>query len=186
MEDHDIVELFLARNEDAISKTAEKYGPRIRQIAYGVLGNHESAEECENDTYQKAWESIPPNDPRAHLFSYLGRIVRNIALNRLKAEESQKRNAIQCELTREMKESIPASVNTEADVLRGELIKIIESYLDKCSELQRKVFVRRYWYWDSISAISRRYGISQASVKTMLFRMRKDLKKHLVQGGYGI
>lgn len=104
MEDNDIVELFLARNEDAISRTAEKYGSRIRQIAYGVIGNHESAEECENDTYQKAWESIPPNEPREHLFSYLGRIVRNIALNRLKAEESKKRNAIRCELEGDISE----------------------------------------------------------------------------------
>lgn len=186
MEDNDIVELFLARNEDAISRTAEKYGPRIRQIAYGVIGNHESAEECENDTYYKAWESIPPNEPREHLFSYLGRIVRNIALNRLKAEESKKRNAIRCELTHEMKESIPANVNVEADILNGELRGLIEAYLDTCSELQQKVFVRRYWYWDSISAISQRYGISQSNVKTMLFRIRKDLKMHLTQGGYDI
>ena len=127
-----------------------------------------------------------PNEPREHLFSYLGRIVRNIALNRLKAEESKKRNAIRCELTHEMKESIPANVNVEADILHSELRNLIEAYLDTCSELQQKVFVRRYWYWDSISAISQRYGISQSNVKTMLFRMRKDLKMHLTQGGYDI
>lgn len=186
MEDNDIVELFLVRNEEAISKTAEKYGPRIRQIAYGVLNNHESAEECENDTYLKAWESIPPNEPRKHLFSYLGRIVRNIAINRLKEEESKKRKNLRCELTREMAESIPSSINIEADMLHEELKKLIETYLDTCSELQQNVFIRRYWYWDSISAISQRYGISQSNVKIILFRMRKDLKRHLAQGGYDI
>ena len=184
MEDNDIVELFLARNEDAISRTAEKYGPRIRQIAYGVIGNHESAEECENDTYYKAWESIPPNEPREHLFSYLGRIVRNIALNRLKAEESKKRNAIRCELTHEMKKSIPANVNVEADILHRELRDLIEAYLDTCSELQQKVFVRRYWYFDSVSEICAKYSLPQSKVKTTLFRMREKLKDRLIQGGY--
>ena len=186
MEDNDIVELFLARNEDALSVTAEKYGTQIRRIAYGILGNHESAEECENDTYQKAWESIPPNEPRKNLFSYLGRIVHNIALDRLKAEDCKKRSGKRCEFTREMTESIPANVNIEAEILHEELKRLIGAYLDTCSDLQQKVFVRRYWYWDSISQISLHYGISQGNVKTILSRMRKELKKFLSKGGYTI
>ena len=186
MEDNDIVELFLARNEDAISKAAEKYGSRIRQIAYGILNDYESAEECENDTYHKAWDSIPPNEPRKHLFAYLGRIVRNIALNRLKADTRKKRSANCVELTKEMMESIPSGVNLEADVLYEELQQHIESYLDTCSEIQQKIFVRRYWYWDSVSQISRYYGLSQGNVKTMLSRMRKELKRYLSRGGYEI
>lgn len=186
MEDNGIVELFLARNEEAISRTAEKYGSRIKQIAYGILSNHESAEECENDTYHKAWDSIPPNEPRKHLFAYLGRIVRNIALNRLKADTRKKRSAIRCELTREMMESIPSGVNPEADVLYEELKQRIEEFLDTCSEIQQKVFVRRYWYWDSLSQISQYYGLSQGNVKTMLSRMRKELKRYLSKGGYEI
>ena len=184
MEDNDIVELFLARNEEAISRTAEKYGSRIRQIAYGILSNRESAEECENDTYHKAWESIPPNEPKKYLFAYLGRIVRNIALNRLKADTRKKRSAVRCELTREMMESIPSGVNPEADVLCEELKQRIEEFLDTCSEIQQKVFVRRYWYWDSVSQISRYYGLSQGNVKTILSRMRKELKLYLSGGGY--
>lgn len=186
MEDNDIVELFLARNEDAISRTAEKYGPRIRQIAYGVIGNHESAEECENDTYYKAWESIPPNEPRDHLFSYLGRIVRNIALNRLKAENRKKRCAAQCELSEAMAESIPSNVNVEMEVMRKELRRLIEAYLNTCTELQQKIFLRRYWYCDTIPQISLYYGISKKTVATILSGMRKELKGYLSQGGYGV
>jgi RNA polymerase sigma-70 factor (ECF subfamily) len=186
MEDNDIVELFLARNEEAISRTAEKYGSRIKQIAFGILSNHESAEECENDTYHKAWESIPPNEPRKHLFAYLGRIVRNIALNRLKADTRKKRSAGCVELTQEMMESIPSGVNVEADMLYEELKQHIEAYLDTCSEIQQKIFVRRYWYFDSVAEISQRYGYSQSKVKTVLFRMREGLKQLLEKEGYTV
>lgn len=186
MEDNDIVVLFLARNEDAISKTTEKYGVQLRKIAYGILSNHESAEECENDTYQKAWESIPPNEPRDHLFSYLGRIVRNIALNRLKAENRKKRCAAQCELSEAMAESIPSNVNVEMEVMRKELRRLIEAYLNTCTELQQKIFLRRYWYCDTIPQISLYYGISKKTVTTILSGMRKELKGYLSQGGYGV
>lgn len=186
MEDEDIVELFLARSEDAISKTIEKYGVQLRRIAYGILSNLESAEECENDTYQKAWESIPPNEPRNHLFSYLGRIIRNIALNRLKAENRKKRCAAQCELSEAVTERIPSDENVETEVLRKELRRLIETYLDTCSELQQKVFLRRYWYCDTITQISLYYGISKKKVTTILSGMRKELKGYLSQGGYGV
>ena len=186
MEDNGIVELFLARNEDAISETAEKYGVQLRRIAYGILNNHESAEECENDTYQKAWESIPPNEPGDHLFAYLGRIVRNIALNRLKTEKCKKRSAVQCEFSKALAESIPADMNVETEILRKELKRLMEAYLDTCSEMQQKVFLRRYWYCDSVSQISRYYGISRRNVTAMLSEMREELKEYLSRGGYGV
>ena len=104
----------------------------------------------------------------------------------MKADTRKKRSAIRCELTREMMESIPSGVSPEAEALYEDLKRYIEEYLDTCSEIQQKVFVRRYWYWDSLSQISQYYGLSQGNVKTMLSRMRKELKRYLFKGGYEI
>jgi len=109
VEDHEIVELYLARDETAIRETAEKYGSKLRAIAQHILRDREAAEECENDTYWEMWKRIPPHEPRDHLFAFAGRIARNIALNQCRKNSRQKRYAAYCELTREMKECIPAS-----------------------------------------------------------------------------
>ena len=186
MEDSKIVDLYLARDESAISRTAEKYGAKLRRMADWILRNRESAEECENDTYLEAWNRIPPNEPRTYFFAFLGSIARHLAIDECRRAEAQKRQALFCELTEEMEECIPGSSDTESGVEAGELGRAISAFLENCSEEQRNVFVRRYWFFDSVPAICLRYGFSASKVKTMLFRMREQLRDHLQKEGYMI
>ena len=186
MNDNEIVELYLSRNEEAINQTAQKYGSRLRNIANSILNDRETAKECENDAYLETWELIPPHEPRNYLFAFVGRIVRHIALNVCKKNSRKKRYALYCELTQEMQECIPAKDDIEAEVEVKYLSSLIDEFLETCTEEQQNVFVRRYWYFDSISQIAKTYGFSQGKVKTMLFRMRSDLKKHLEEGGYDV
>ena len=184
MDDNEIVELYLSRDEDAIAQTAKKYGFRLRNIANNILNDMETSKECENDAYLEAWELIPPHEPRNYLFAFVGRIVRHIALNVCKKNSRQKRYAMYCELTQEMHECIPADNDIEAEIEANLLSSAIDDFLEACTKEQQNVFVRRYWYFDSISQIAKAYGFSQSKVKTMLFRMRSGLKKHLEKGGY--
>ena len=186
MDDNEIVELYLSRNEEAINQTAQKYGSRLRNIANSILNDRETAKECENDAYLETWKLIPPHEPRDYLFAFVGKIVRHIALNECKKNNRKKRNALYCELTQEMQECIPASNDTEAELEVKYLSSLIDDFLGTCSKEQQNVFVRRYWYFDSVSQIAKAYGFSQSKVKTMLFRMRSDLKEHLEKGGYTV
>lgn len=184
MDDSKIVELYLSRDESAISHTAQKYGPKLRRIAESLLNNKASAEECENDTYLEAWKLIPPNEPRSYLFAFLGKITRHLAIDECRKNASQKRQALFCELTREMEECIPGQSNVEGEMEADALSQAVNAFLDCCSEEQRNVFVRRYWFFDTIPEICRRYGFSQSKVKTMLFRMREGLRYYLEKEGY--
>ncbi len=186
MDDSQIVELYLSRDEAAITETSQKYGNRLRMIANNVIGEMEIAKECENDTYFKTWSLIPPNEPRTYLFSFLGKITRNLAIDRVRHEGSQKRSANLSELTLELSECIPGQSDVASEVDAKELISLINSFLKDCSEEQRKVFVRRYWYFDSVADICKAYSLPQSKVKTMLFRMREKLKEQLNAGGYSI
>ena len=178
MNDNEIVELYLSRNEEAINQTAQKYGSKLRNIANSILNDRETAKECMNDAYLETWELIPPHEPRNYLFAFVGRIVRHIALNVCKKNSRQKRYALYCELTQEMQECIPAKDDIEAEVEVKYLSSLIDEFLETCTEEQQNVFVRRYWYFDSVSQIAKTYGFSQSKVKTMLFRMRSELKNH--------
>lgn len=185
MEDSAIVERFLKRDESAVDLTAQKYGLSLRKIACRILEDMASAEECENDTYLEAWNRIPPNEPRTYLFAFLGRITRHLAIDICRKNASQKRHAVFCELTQEMAECIGEdhvenAINAEA------LHQLLNNFLSKHSRMQCNVFVRRYWYFDSIADISKRYGYSQSKVKTMLFRLRKELQEVLKREGYTI
>lgn len=184
MDDDRIVDLYLARDEEAIRETSQKYGARLRGIAHRILNDRESAEECENDAYRETWDLIPPHEPRGYLFAFVGRIVRHIALNECKRNKRQKRYAVYCELTEEMQECIPAAGSVETEIETHELGRLIDAYLKTCPEDRQRIFVRRYWYFDPISEIADTYGFSQSKVKTMLFRMRADLKTYLEKGGY--
>ena len=186
MDDNEIVELYLSRSEDAIDQTAQKYGSRLRSIAYSILNDRETAEECENDAYLETWNLVPPHEPRNYLFAFVGKIVRHLALNVCKKNNRQKRYAVYCELTQEMQECIPAGNDIESEMDIKYLSSLIDEYLESCSEEQQNVFVRRYWYFDSVAQIAKAYGFSQSKVKTMLFRMRSELKKHLEKGGYDV
>ena len=182
--DNEIVDLYLARDEQAIVRSAERYGASLRNVAYAILNNRESAEECENDTYMEAWNRIPPHEPRGYLYEFLAKITRHIALNRCRKERAKKRYAVYCELTREMMECIPAETGEEQEY--SGLSEVIDRFLETCTQEQQNVFVRRYWYFDTIPQISGRYGFSESKVKTMLHRMRAALRKHLKKEGYTI
>ncbi len=186
MNDNEIVELYLSRNEEAINQTALKYGARLRKIAFRILDDYDTAEECENSAYFETWESIPPHEPREYLFAFVGRIIRHVALDTYRMNHRQKRLALYCELTQEMQECIPADNDTEAEIEADFLSTYIDEFLKTCTEEQQNLFVRRYWYFESISEIAEAYGFSQSKVKTTLFRMREDLKRHLEKGGYEV
>ncbi len=183
MEDNEIVDLFLARDEEAINKTAEKYGKKLRSLAYCVCKEITTAEECENDTYLKAWESIPPHTPKTYLFSFLAKITRCIAIDRVKEETRQKRNVQLLALTKEIEECMPSLCNVETQfdgIILGEKIS---NFLRSLNTEKRCIFLRRYWFMDSISAISKRYSISEGKIKSLLFRTRKALYDYLNKEG---
>lgn len=183
MEDNEIVDLFLARDEAAINRTSEKYGRKLRSLAYSVCKEMTTAEECENDTYLKAWDSIPPHTPRTYLFSFLAKITRCIAIDRVKEETRQKRSVQFLELTQEIEEYMPSLSNVEAEFDGAMLSNAISDFLRTLSCEKRCVFLRRYWFTDSISAISKRYSISEGKIKSLLFRTRKALYDYLIKEG---
>lgn len=184
MDDVKIVDLYLTRNEDAIVYTSEKYGGRLRSLAFGIVGDLPTAEECENDTYMESWESIPPHEPREYLYAFLACITRHISLNRCKERKSLKRNALICELSAEMEECIPSPSDIDSHIEDMELKEAINGFLATLSEKKRNVFLRRYWYLDSVAAISKRYFLSQSNVKAILFRCRNDFREYLEKEGY--
>ena len=184
MDDSSIVELFLKRDESAVSETSAKYGKRLYTLAYGIVRDTETSEECENDTYLEAWNRIPPHEPKEYLYPFLARITRHISLNRCRERERLKRKAVICELSGEMEECIPSPDDVECRISDMELSEIINSFLDDLGAEKRMIFIRRYWYLDSVSDISERYDISESKVKTTLFRCRAKLKKRLEKEGY--
>ena len=184
MEDEKIVELYLRRDESAIARTAEKYGTRLRSFAYGIVADQQTTEECENDTYLTAWNSIPPHEPRTYLYAYLARITRNLSLSRCRERSTLKRSAHMEELSREMEQCIPAPDDLQCRLDEMALKQAINGFLDTLQEQKRNVFIRRYWYLDSVVDISKRYGISVSKVKTMLFRSRNALREYLEKEGY--
>ncbi len=184
MEDSKIVELFLKRDESAIQYTSEKYGRRLRSLSLGIVQDLQTAEECENDTYVETWNSIPPNKPNNYLYAFLARIIRHISLNCCRDRSRLKRNAYICELSTEMEQCIPSPDDCECRIDDTVLKDVINGFLASLDAEKRNVFVRRYWYLDSIADISKRFGLSESKVKTMLFRIRNKLREHLKKEGY--
>lgn len=184
MDDNRIVELYLHRDETAIEQTAEKFGNRLRSLAYGIVEDLQTAEECENDTYMEAWKSIPPHEPRSYLYAYLARIARHISLNCCRERSRLKRSAFVGELSAELEQCIPAPDDLECRIDEMALSEAINGFLGTLSEEKRTIFLRRYWYMDSIASISRRFALSESKAKTMLFRTRNQLRKYLEREGY--
>ncbi|MCL2167252.1 MAG: sigma-70 family RNA polymerase sigma factor [Clostridiales bacterium] len=183
MDDEMILDLYWERSESAIDETAKKYEGYCAVIANNILNNKEDTEECVNDTYLKAWEGIPPQRP-AIFRSFLGKITRNLALNKYKEQRSQKRGGGEVALLfSELEDCIPSSSNVELESEAGIVVNIINSFLMAMNNESRNVFVRRYWYADSVGAIASRYQMSESKVKSMLFRTRNTLKKHLENEG---
>ena len=184
MNDDRIIELYLMRDEEAIKLTAEKYGSRLRSLAYGIVNNRQTAEECENDTYLKAWNAIPPHEPRGYLYAFLARITRHVSLNCCRARDQLKRRAFICELSAEMEQCIPSPDDSECLMDDAALRNAINGFLGKLNEEKRNIFVRRYWYLDSVADISKKFDLSESKVKTTLFRCRRGLRDYLEKEGY--
>lgn len=186
MDDNRIVALYLLRDEAAIKHTSEKFGNRLRALAYGILHDRHTAEECENDTYLEAWNAIPPHEPRSYLYAFLARITRHIALNCCRQRSRLKRSAFICQLSAEMEQCIPAPDNVQCRIDDMALREALNGFLSTLDEEKRNLFIRRYWYLDSIADISKRFACSQSKVKTTLFRCRERLRAYLEKEGYTI
>jgi len=185
MEDCQIIEQFWSRNENAIIETGNKYGRLLNSIAYNILSNKEDSEECVNDAYRKAWDSIPPQRP-CSLAAYLGRIVRNLAINRWYENHAQKRyNSAQILLC-ELSDCLPASTNVESEVELNELSEIINSWLYSLPKDDRVLFLRRYWYGDSVKKLAYECRTTPGRVAGRMFRLRHNLKIVLEKEGVSI
>lgn len=179
MDDHQIVDLFWARSESAISEASIKYGRYCHSIALNIVVSAEDAEECVSDMLLQAWNSMPANRPSL-LSAYLGKITRNLALNSFRKRKAGKRGGGEIELIlHELEDCLPAKNGVE-DELEGEhLAKLISHFLRTLNDESMTVFVRRYWYSDSIASIAARCGISESKIKSMLFRCRNKLRAYL-------
>ena len=181
MEDGKIIELLFARSEDGIKHMDDTYGRRLFVLAERIVRNDQDAEESVSDTYMKAWETIPPKKPM-HLFAYLAKICRNFALKRLDWKAAAKRSAEVVSLTQEMETCIPDS-SRDAELEERELGRILDAFLRTLSDENQMVFLRRYWYVDTIAEIAARYGISESTVQMRLNRTRKKLAAYLAKEG---
>ena len=184
MDDKNIVELFWQRNELAITKAEEMYGAYLQAISFRILGNHFDAEECVNDTYNAAWNSIPPHKP-AVLSTYLGKLTRRISLKVLRSRSAQKRGSNEVTLSLdELSECIPAGYCLDDAIELNELTNTINSFLASLSVNERRVFVLRYWHALPILSICQQLGYSKGKVESMLHRTRAKLKRQLEKEGY--
>lgn len=181
MDDASIVELFQKRDETAIAELKRKYEKLCFYVAENFLSQHEDIEECINSVYYSIWNNIPPDNPD-NLKIYLCRIVRNTAIKRLQYNTALKRNPKFTVSIDEIADCIPSY--TENYPSTDLLADAISRFLKNHNEKQRKVFIRRYWYGDSLSAIAKYYAMNEKTVATYLFRTRKKLKTFLKKEGY--
>lgn len=181
MDDRTIIELFGQRSEAAISETAKKYGALCGRVARNILANEQDAEECVNDAYLALWQAIPPTDPDS-LGAFLCGITRNLALKKYEYNNSKKRRAVADISLDELAGCLPDTADTDGD----ETAELINSFLGELDPVSRRVFIRRYWFMDSIAVIAGQYGMSRSKVKSMLHRLRGRLKKYLEKEGISV
>lgn len=184
MEDEEIIGLFWNREEQAITETKGKYGRLVSHLLGGLLGNAEDAAECENDTYLGLWNAIPENRPQ-YFCAFLCKIARNQGLKRLEYEHAGRRKCEHMLALEELAECVSGhSQGPEAVVEGQELRRCLSTFLYTLPETERDVFLRRYWFDDSIQDICLRFGFGESKVKSMLLRTRKKLKKELIRKGF--
>ena len=179
-----IIELFTSRSKDAVSALSKKYEKLCRSISYNILRNREDAEECVNDTYLKVWDSIPPAKPD-NLTAYVCRIARNISLDKLRYNLRSKRNGSTDALLSELSECIPSTDNVEESA-DDTLKNAITDFLDGLSDRDRNIFVRRYFFCEDVKSISKKLGVTETNVTTILNRTRNNLKKYLSDNGIAV
>lgn len=182
MEDRRIVALYWQRAEKALIATAQTYGGLLQSIAMNILGDHHKAQECVNDTYLALWNRIPPEKPEP-LSAYICRIVRNIALNRRRDDLAQKRNC-EFDLSLEELEGCLSGSSLEETVEAKALGQAIDTYLSGISKENRILFLRRYWFGDSVGEAASFLGIRENAASVRLFRIRNGLREYLIREGY--
>lgn len=181
MTDEAILDLYWSRNEDAIRETERSYGAKLHNLAWQILKDHRDAEESVGDTYMKAWQTIPPQRPTC-FYAWLAKLCRNFSLGRLDWKNAAKRSAEIVNLSQELENCIPDRSMEEHLEARA-LGEILNRFLDTLNRENRLVFLRRYWYADSICDIAARYGLSESKVKVQLHRTRVRLKQYLQKEG---
>jgi len=174
MDDERILDLFFSRDEQALSELETKYGRQLQCLAERILPA-EDAKECLNDTYLALWKNIPPNRP-THLFAYAAKICRNLTLNKFEWNEASKRSSVMVDLADELETCIPNKFDLTDQVIWGE---VISRFLKGLSAEQRRMFVRRYWYGESMKELAATFGCRQSKVKSVLFRVRNRLREYL-------
>lgn len=186
MEDSEIIGLYWSRDQSAISETDMKYGGFLRGVSWNILRSHGDAEECVNDTYLKTWNAIPPARPSAFQ-AWLGRIARNLSLDRWKQSRAQKRGGDHMEiLLGELDDCVPASHGTERLLEERETAALISAFLRKLPAESRAIFLRRYWYGEAVADIAAALGCGQGKVKSSLFRTRNGLRAYLEKEGVAL
>ncbi|MBP5224335.1 MAG: RNA polymerase sigma factor [Lachnospiraceae bacterium] len=189
MEDREIVDLFLRRDEKALTESKTKYHRYLSYIASNVLSSPEDIEECENDVYFSAWTHIPPDEPE-NLKLYLAKIMRCRAIDSFRAKSAAKRGANAVISLDELMEAMPEQADPSAGSLveealdAKELGRVINDFLKGLPETDRAVFIRRYWFYDSIEEVAERFGFSVSKTKVRLFRIREKLRERLYREGY--
>ncbi len=186
MDDSGIIQMYWDRNDQAIRATSDKYGHYCKAIAKNILNSEEDAEECVNDTYLNAWNAMPTHWPE-QLATFLGKITRNLSFNRYKRNHTEKRGGGEITLVLdELTDCISDVDDVEQIIDRQELIKAINSFVRSLSVSKRNIFIRRYWYADSVSEIAKDNGMLQGTVSKTLERTRKQLKAYLTERGFEI
>lgn len=181
MDDITIIELYFARNESAIKETDIKYGKLCFHISFQILGNNEDSEECVNDTYLCVWNKIPPTRPNSFM-AFISKITRNLSLKRLEYLKAMKRNPEAFASFNELEEILP-DTSIMPEVEDEEISKLISEFLKHEKETTRNVFLRRYWFSDSVSDIAARYSYTESKVKNMLYHTRNKLREYLKKEG---
>ena len=179
MRDSEIIELYFARDEQAIAETDKAYGSYFQSIAMQILGNPSDSEECVNDTWLKAWHSIPPKRP-SPLKIFLGKITRNLAISRYRADHRKKRAHIEIALS-ELEDCVPMPEESTA-----ELRSLLDGFLGTLEDTERRLFVGRYWYAYTPETLARAYGMTRNAVNLRIMRTREKLKNYLEKEGYSL
>ncbi|MCI9578649.1 MAG: RNA polymerase sigma factor [Oscillibacter sp.] len=185
MEDGQILDLYWSRDQRAIRETDGKYGKLLHGIAWNLLRSREDSEECVNDTYLRAWEAIPPARPGAFR-TWLGRITRNLSLDRWKSRGAEKRGGGAELLLGELEDCLPAPGGTERAVEDRELAELLNVFLQSLTREGRAMFLRRYWYGESVAEVAEALGCGEGKVKSSLFRSRKALRQFLEREGIAV
>jgi RNA polymerase sigma-70 factor (ECF subfamily) len=185
MDDSKIIELFFERSEQAIVELSSKYGNICQKVAVNILKNIPDAEECVNDAYLGAWNTIPPQKP-SPLLTYICRIVRNISIKRYHQNTAKKRNSYYDVARDELENCLPTATTVEDEVNANELSVFFDDFLDTLDKTNRVMFVRRYWFSDSISDIATMFNMDNRNITVRLSRTRKKLKQYLIEKGVQI